>query len=105
MVTERRAWNDRDGAPRDATEITQSDVNSHKVNRISHTIGDPDTAAARARVTNEPFATDEYALAVRQSGAADIAIRELLSDILIEMKLLNSRFEEAFETNINRGDV
>lgn len=37
--------------------------------------------------------------------AFNVAMLEALTDILNEQKLLNLRFEEAFQTGINEGDV
>jgi hypothetical protein len=87
----------------DTTLVTQED--GTEADREGVFIGDPETTAARAKVKNEPISSDDYALAVRQPANANARTHEILDNILLEMKLLNARFEEAFDTAINKGDV
>ena len=87
----------------DTTVVTQTDESLAHREMVS--IGDPETLGARAAVTDGPFASDKYAVAVRQPANANARTHEILDNILLEMKLLNARFEEAFDTAIKIGDV
>jgi len=72
---------------------------------VGQHISHPDDPTKRAMVSSVPISSDDCARAVRQPANANARTHEILDNILLEMKLLNARFEEAFDTAINKGDV
>ena len=82
----------------DAVTVEQGDGTAAE--REAVVVTDPENNDARANVVQSEADVDQYAALVH----LDENMSELLKNIMMEMRLLNARFEEAFRTNIRTGD-